>query len=108
MRKTADLLVDALTFALPFCHSTFSGKKPLSGYPRELKTLGDHIKRRRLDLSLSLKQVAVGLAVTDETVRNWEQDQATGPQLSSDSPFPRLLTVAHSCYARRATSRLPA
>ena len=40
--------------ALPFCHVRLSGPKPLpKAYPKHLKTLGDHIRKRRLDREFS-------------------------------------------------------
>jgi hypothetical protein len=39
--------------ALHFCEVTLTAKKPLSeAYPKTLKTLGDHLRKRRLDLNL--------------------------------------------------------
>src|ERR1700720_743605 len=50
--------------ALPFCHLRLSTQKPKSSvYPKELKTLGDHIRRRRLDLGLLQRQVAQLISV---------------------------------------------
>jgi transcriptional regulator with XRE-family HTH domain len=61
------------TVALPFCHLTLRTKKPKdSKYPTELRTIGDHLKRRRLDLGLLQRQVAERLRVSVENVRNWE------------------------------------
>ncbi|HKZ19449.1 MAG TPA: helix-turn-helix transcriptional regulator [Acidimicrobiia bacterium] len=44
-------------------------------YPRELLTLGDHLRKRRLDLGLLQKDVAARLGVTKDTVRNWERNR---------------------------------
>ena len=41
-------------------------------YPKELKSLGDHLKACRLDLGLTQKQAAVKLAVDAGSVGNWE------------------------------------
>jgi DNA-binding transcriptional regulator YiaG len=41
-------------------------------YPTEIKTLGDHIRKTRLDRQLSQNQVATILGVTSDTVTNWE------------------------------------
>ena len=51
------------------------GSKPRScAYPKELKTLGDHIRKRRLDLGLLQRDVAerVGAAVASLWV--WENE----------------------------------
>jgi transcriptional regulator with XRE-family HTH domain len=67
--------------ALPFCHISLKGQKPLSkAYPRELKTLGDHLRKRRLDLKLLQKEVAPILGVEEATVWNWENSRSS-PQL---------------------------
>ena len=48
-------------------------KKPVSrAYPSSLKTIGDHIRKRRLDLKLTQKQVAERLGVDEATIWNWE------------------------------------
>ncbi|MFQ6047248.1 MAG: helix-turn-helix domain-containing protein [Gemmatimonadales bacterium] len=61
------------TVALPFCGVHLRGQRPLpAAYPRELHTLGDHLRKRRLDLGLLQKQVAQRLGVNDNTVTNWE------------------------------------
>jgi transcriptional regulator with XRE-family HTH domain len=50
-------------------------KKPVSAaYPKELKTLGDHLKKRRLDLKMLQKEVAEKLNTTVCTYRNWEKN----------------------------------
>ena len=72
-------------------------KKPLSGaYPKHLVTLGDHLRKRRLDLNLFQKDVAAMLGVDTMTVNNWERSRC-GPTLQAMpsiveflgySPFP--------------------
>jgi ribosome-binding protein aMBF1 (putative translation factor) len=58
---------------LPFCHVRLRGQKPLpASYPKELKTLGDRIRMRRLDLGLRQRDVAQLLGVHVTTVTNWE------------------------------------
>jgi DNA-binding XRE family transcriptional regulator len=61
--------------ALPFCHITLKAQKPLpSAYPQTLKTLGDHLRKRRLDLKLLQKEVAQRLGVGESSVYNWENN----------------------------------
>jgi len=68
---------------LPFCHVTLRGQRPLPrGYPGTLGTLGDHLRRRRLDLGLLQREVAERLGVAPGTVTNWELNR-TSPALSS-------------------------
>jgi len=42
-------------------------------YPKQLKTLGDHIRARRLDLGLLQREVAGIIGVTTDTITNWEK-----------------------------------
>lgn len=46
------------------------------GYPREVRTLGEHIRRRRLDLGLGQRHLAARLGIREETLASWERDQA--------------------------------
>jgi transcriptional regulator with XRE-family HTH domain len=63
---------------LPFCHLRLRARKPVTkGYPRELKTIGDHIRKRRLDLGLQQTQVALLICVDKTTVMNWERGHRT-------------------------------
>ena len=63
------------------CHIRLTGRKPLPvAYPRELRTLGDHLRKRRLDLGLLQREVAEKLGVDEMTVCNWEINR-TSPQL---------------------------
>lgn len=51
-------------------------KKPLPvTYPHEPKTLGEHIRKRRLDLGLTLKDVERLLDVSYRSVSDWERDK---------------------------------
>ena len=59
--------------ALPFCHISLKGPKPPPpAYPRELNSIGDHIRKKRLDQKLLQKEVAQLLGVKKDTVNNWE------------------------------------
>jgi DNA-binding XRE family transcriptional regulator len=63
---------------LPFCHSTFSSPRPKSSYyPNVLNTLGDHLRKRRLDLGLLQKRVAEDIGVNTLTICNWESNKST-------------------------------
>ena len=58
---------------MPFCYIQLTGRKPLNtAYPKQLTTLGDHLRKRRLDLDLLQREVAVQLGVDDSTITNWE------------------------------------
>ncbi len=61
--------------ALPCCQITLKAQKPLpSAYPQTPKTLGDHLRKRRLDLKLLQKEVAQNLGVGESSVYNWENN----------------------------------
>ncbi len=79
---------------MPFCHVTLRGQKPLSpAYPRELRTLGDHLRKRRLDLGLqtigqalkhyrhgqglSQQELAIRLRMDPGTLAGWERAART-------------------------------
>ena len=67
--------------ALPFCHVSIKGDRPLpKAYPKELKTIGDHIRKKRLDLKLHQYEVARLIGVTTTTVFNWERNYSS-PEL---------------------------
>ncbi len=74
--------------ALPFCHFEKTTKKPLSkAYPKELVTIGDYIRKRRLDLKLTQKELGAFLGVDECTVLNWEK-QRCQPAISR---MPKLM-----------------
>lgn len=59
--------------ALPFCHIRRTAQRPPdSAYPKTLTTIGDHIKKRRLDLGLFQKQTASQIGADVMTICNWE------------------------------------
>lgn len=61
---------------LPFCHLTLKAKKPSSpGYPQTLKNLGDHLRKRRLDLKLLQKEVAKKIGVDETSIYYWENNR---------------------------------
>jgi DNA-binding XRE family transcriptional regulator len=64
--------------ALPFCGTELSAKKLKNpAYPKELSTMGNHIRKRRLDLGLLQKDVATTLGVTESALANWEVNRVT-------------------------------
>jgi len=48
--------------------------QPPEEFTREPVTLGDHLRRRRIELGLYQKDVAVQIGVTTSTIWNWEHD----------------------------------
>jgi transcriptional regulator with XRE-family HTH domain len=60
-----------------FCHLTLSVPKPLPPeYPKELRTIGDHLRKARLNRGLLQKEVAETLGVEVNTVVGWEIGRA--------------------------------
>ncbi|MFQ5887923.1 MAG: helix-turn-helix transcriptional regulator [Candidatus Hydrothermarchaeales archaeon] len=48
-------------------------------YPKILNSLGNHIRKRRLDLGLLQKQVAEQIGAGEPTIYNWENDRTAPP-----------------------------
>src|SRR5690606_20338602 len=54
--------------ACPFTNLRLEAVKPLpEGYPAELRTVGDHVRARRLDLGLTQAQAAMRMGVSVDT-----------------------------------------
>lgn len=75
----------------------------------ELRTLGEHVRRRRLELRLTQKQAVDWLAVNPWTVLNWEKGH-TEPSIESMpailqflgyEPFPESKTLPERMLAKR-------
>ena len=63
---------------MPFCSVEIRALRPKSSaYPAQLTTLGDHIRKRRLDLGGQQKEVALTLGVTESTITGWELNHTT-------------------------------
>jgi len=54
-------------------------KIPDHRYPKELKTIGDHLRKRRLDLGLRQRDVAAVLGASKPTIDAWE-NRCTRPK----------------------------
>jgi transcriptional regulator with XRE-family HTH domain len=79
--------------ALPFCNLRLRGRRPLElprGYPREIRTLGDHLRRRRLDLGLTQRILGERWGVRSETIAAWELGQ-TEPRIRQVAKIVALL-----------------
>ena len=64
--------------ALPFCHAEVRSARPRpERYLKQLNTLGDHIRARRIDLGLLQRQVAEQIEVCNATITNWERNEST-------------------------------
>lgn len=68
--------------------------------PIKLLTLGDHLRKRRIDLSLNQKRVAKILNVTEATVWNWENNRSE-PQTKHYPIITKFLGYCIYCYPKR-------
>jgi DNA-binding transcriptional regulator YiaG len=70
---------------LGICHRTIHHRKStisphfrqLRRYPANPKTLGEHLRKRRIDMGLSMPKLAklLGVGVTDTAIEKWEKNQ---------------------------------
>jgi len=75
--------------ALPFCKVTLRGVRCLhgpyftekNGYPATPKTIGEAIRKRRLDLGLKQTEAAKLIGCNELTVVNWEKGH-TAPRIN--------------------------
>ena len=68
-----------------------NGQKPKNkAYPKEVKTVGDAIRTRRLDLGLKQKDVAKIMGCDHTSVLNWEKGH-TSPGINKVSDIMRFL-----------------
>lgn len=65
---------------MPFCRARLEAPWKAANYPNEINHLGDHIRRRRLDLGLLQKDVAGQIGVHEQTIHHWEANE-TAPAL---------------------------
>ena len=62
---------------MPFCHLKLRSPKLIAReYPTELRSIGDHVRKRCLDLGLLQREVALLVGVDKTTVFNWETGRA--------------------------------
>ena len=69
--------------AFPFCHLTMKAKRTpypigfisVQRVPNEAHTIGDHIRKIRIERRQYQRNLATIFHVTVDTVRNWEQNR---------------------------------
>jgi transcriptional regulator with XRE-family HTH domain len=95
---------------LPFCQVHLRTQRPLSyAYPKALKTPGDHIRKRRLDLRLLQGDVAQRLGVTESCIWNWENNVTTPVfphwaaiiEFLGYNPLPKIQTLVEQLVQAR-------
>jgi len=73
--------------ALPFCTARLTAAWKPSDYPKEFRHFGDHIRAKRLDLGLQIKQLAARLGSDEGSVACWEN----GSRRPSLRKLPKIL-----------------
>ena len=53
-----------------------------SGYHKNINTIGDHIRKKQIDLGLYQKEVAEIIGISEATIYNWENNITTNPPVS--------------------------
>jgi DNA-binding XRE family transcriptional regulator len=77
--------------ALPFCHFEIrASKRGSSEYPEALETVGDHVRKRRLDLGLAQNEAAKIMGVNEATIVNCENNH-TQPRINHTAGVVRFL-----------------
>ncbi len=61
--------------ALTMYQIRLTAKIPIKGYPETPSTIGEHIKKKRIDLGLFQKHAAHQLGVSNITLSNWETNK---------------------------------
>lgn len=102
VRKDSNLRISRTgTDALPFCKATLRGvrcrKGPyfarVKGYPASPRTIGESIRKRRLDLGLRQIDVARIIGCNEMTIVNWEKGH-TCPRVNKMTGVYRFLDPA--------------
>lgn len=78
---------------MPFCHLVLTASLHTEPYPKEINTLGDHLRKKRLDLKLRQTDVADRLGVDEMTIVNWELGK-THPRIHL---LPRITELLGYC-----------
>lgn len=56
--------------------------RPLpDGYPTELKTIGNHVRKGRMDRGMCQQEVAELIGVSESTIWNWESGWTSEPSI---------------------------
>jgi DNA-binding transcriptional regulator YiaG len=88
---------------LPFCHFTHTAQKP-SNIPQILKTWGDHILKRRLELKLFQRELAQILGVNETSIYDWEKHR-TDPMMHLIPRITQFLGYTPPLFTRQTTGQ---
>ena len=62
---------------MPYCPVHLKAARPTDpAYPKSIQKIGDHVRKRRLDLGLLQKSVAKQLKVSETTIWQWENNES--------------------------------
>ena len=86
--------------ALPFCRATLRGVRcpigpylaKVKGYPAKPRTIGEAIRKRRLDLGLRQADVAEIIGCNQMTIVNWEKGH-TDPRTNKMANVKNFLCI---------------
>ena len=59
---------------MPFCKIRLEAKRTDPRLPKEIRTLGDHIRKKRIELGLRQREVANLLGAAPQSVNAWERN----------------------------------
>ena len=65
---------------LPISELNISVKIRNKAYPKQLLTIGDHVRKRRLDLKLFQRELAEMVGVQEVDVCKWENNKVMIPE----------------------------
>jgi DNA-binding XRE family transcriptional regulator len=85
---------------LPWLRVTLKAPRTL-GFP--LVTVGDHIKKRRLELGLFRRDAAKRLGVCETTVKNWEKGYR-----GNTAPLVAFSAEREACFGAKQSPEEPA
>lgn len=71
-----------------------------NGYPKEINTLGDHLRAKRFDLGVLQEDIALRIGVDETTICNWETNRYE-PAISY---VPKIIHFLGYCPYRPAIS----
>lgn len=67
---------------MPFCHLHLLCNRPRpAGYPVKLTTIGDHIRKTRLDRGMHQREAAELIRVAEGSIWNWESGGVREPEI---------------------------
>jgi len=73
MRRQRPTHPQGFIHKLPPCRVTLRGRKSRpAGYPEDPRSLGEHLRRARLDRRLPQRQVAAAIGCSQASLANWE------------------------------------